>query len=266
MTRGNPHCRHEAKPGKGTHRNSYWLYGKHAVSAALANPERKLLRLWLVNTRHPEPKVKDPMLQEILRSSQNDKVEYVDARRFDTILPPDTPHQGIAAEVLPLAAKSLQDIANLRRIMVLDQVTDPHNVGAILRSCAAFGADALVMPKDHSPEEGGALAKAASGALEAVPVVKVTNLVSALKELKAQGVWLLGLDGKAKLHLHDAPGYDKVALVMGAEGAGLRRLTQEHCDLLVSLPISSKVESLNVSNAAAIALYALSAGISKVSK
>lgn len=172
-------------------------------------------------------------------------------------------HQGIAVLAEHLESPGIEDIGRLAQnrdhavVMVLDQVTDPHNVGAILRSAAAFGALAVVVTDRHSPEETGTLAKSASGALEVMPLVRVTNMVRALEQLKEAGFWTAGLAGEATQTLAQAKLSGKIALVMGAEGEGLRRLTREHCDHLVKLPMSDLVESLNVSNAAAISLYEL---------
>ncbi len=144
-----------------------------------------------------------------------------------------------------------------RPVLLLDQVTDPHNVGAILRSAAAFDVGAVIVTDRNAPQESGVMAKAASGALEVVPLIAVTNLVQAIETLKKSGYWIAGLDGAARKAIHEAKLDNKTALVLGAEGAGLRRLTTEHCDFLVKLPISDKMESLNVSNAAAVAMYEL---------
>jgi 23S rRNA (guanosine2251-2'-O)-methyltransferase len=172
-------------------------------------------------------------------------------------------HQGIAAQLDALEEPDIEDIVRATeglesaRVVVLDQVTDPHNVGAIIRSAAAFGTAAVVMPERNSPPSTGTLAKAASGAIEHVPLVRVVNLARALDRLKQAGFWCVGLDAGATTALHAADLSGKVAVVLGAEGEGLRRLTREHCDLMVRIPISRGMESLNVSNAAAIALYEL---------
>jgi 23S rRNA (guanosine2251-2'-O)-methyltransferase len=175
-------------------------------------------------------------------------------------VPRDAPHQGIVTEVERLPDIWLGDVLDEaeegRPLLILDQVTDPHNVGAILRSAAAFDALAIVTQDRHAPPESGALAKAASGALETVPWVRVVNLSRALDEIAEAGFWRVGLTGEAEMTLADAMGPSKIALVLGAEGEGMRQNTEAHCDALARLPISDRIESLNVSNAAAIALYA----------
>jgi len=178
------------------------------------------------------------------------------------LVPADAPHQGLVAEVDPLEDVWLGDLLmqgadDRRPLVVLDQVTDPHNVGAILRSAAAFDALGIVTQDRHAPPESGALARAASGALETVPWVRVVNLARALEEIAEAGYWRIGLTGHTDQTLAQALGPDKIAIVLGAEGEGMRQNTEAHCDDLAKLPISGKVESLNVSNAAAIALYAV---------
>jgi 23S rRNA (guanosine2251-2'-O)-methyltransferase len=177
-------------------------------------------------------------------------------------VPGDAPHQGVVIEAEPLEDIWLADVlsqaAEQSVLLVLDQVTDPHNVGAILRSAAAFRAVGIVTQDRHSPPEGGALAKAASGALERVPWARVVNLARALDEIAEAGFWRIGLSGDARMDLKEALGPKQVALVLGAEGAGMRPNTKDHCDAIARLPISDAVESLNVSNAAAVALYAAS--------
>jgi 23S rRNA (guanosine2251-2'-O)-methyltransferase len=189
-------------------------------------------------------------------------VTLADVADLGRLVPGDSPHQGVVIEVEPLEEVWLDEIlgseADRAALLVLDQVTDPHNVGAILRSAAAFGAIGIVTQDRHSPPESGALAKAASGALETMPWVRTVNLARALEEIAEAGFWRIGLTGDAETDLKDALGSPRVALVLGAEGPGLRPNTREHCDALARLPITSAVESLNVSNAAAVALYAAS--------
>jgi 23S rRNA (guanosine2251-2'-O)-methyltransferase len=227
------------------------LWGKHAVAAALDNPRRKVLRAWA--TRDAAGFMQFP--QEVA-------VTLAEAPDLGRLVPHDAPHQGVVVEVEPLEKVWLDELltdANERAVLlVLDQVTDPHNVGAILRSAAAFGAIGIVTQDRHSPPESGVVAKAASGALERVPWARVVNLARALEEIGEAGFWRIGLTGDAAMELKDALGPRRVALVLGAEGAGLRPNTREHCDALAKLPISDAVESLNVSNAAAVALYAAS--------
>ena len=229
------------------------LWGKHAVAAALDNPGRKVLRAWA--TREAAA---------FMRFPADVAVTLADSADLGRLVPNDAPHQGVVIEVEPLAEAWLDDLlsgANERAVLlVLDQVTDPHNVGAILRSAAAFGAVGIVTQDRHSPPESGVVAKAASGAIERVPWVRVVNLARALEDIGQGGFWRIGLTGDAATDLKDALGPPRVALVLGAEGAGLRPNTREHCDALARLPIGDAVESLNVSNAAAVALYAASAG------
>ena len=187
-------------------------------------------------------------------------VTLAEAPDLGRLVPNDAPHQGVVIEVEPLEEVWIDDLLvsapERAIILVLDQVTDPHNVGAILRSAAAFGALGLVTQDRHSPAESGVVAKAASGALERVPWARVVNLARALGQIAEAGFWRIGLTGDAEMDLKDALGPPRVALVLGAEGGGLRHNTREHCDALARLPISEAVESLNVSNAAAVALYA----------
>jgi 23S rRNA (guanosine2251-2'-O)-methyltransferase len=190
------------------------------------------------------------------------QVTLADVADLGRLVPHDAPHQGVVIETEPLEDVWLDDVLGdspeRAVLLVLDQVTDPHNVGAILRSAAAFGAVGIVTQDRHSPPESGALAKAASGALERVPWVRVVNLARALEEIGEAGFWRIGLAGEAEMGLKDALGSPRVALVLGAEGPGMRQNTREHCDALARLPIGDAIESLNVSNAAAVALYAAS--------
>ena len=194
---------------------------------------------------------------------KNIAVTLADAADLGRLVPHDAPHQGVVVEVEPLEDVWLGDVlgdaAERAVLLVLDQVTDPHNVGAILRSAAAFGAAGLVTQDRNSPPESGVVAKSASGALERVPWARVVNLARALEEIGEAGFWRIGLAGDAETTLANALGPPRVALVLGAEGAGLRPNTREHCDALARLPIDDSMESLNVSNAAAVALYAAGA-------
>lgn len=227
------------------------FWGRHAVAAALDNPERKVLRAWA--TREAAGFMQFP---------SDVAVTLAEAPDLGRLVPGDAPHQGVVIEVEPLDDMWLDDVLNSAPekavLLVLDQVTDPHNVGAILRSAAAFGAIGLVTQDRHSPPESGVVAKSASGALERMPWVRVVNLARALEEIGEAGFWRIGLAGDAETELSAAVGSPRVALVLGAEGPGLRPNTREHCDALARLPISDAVESLNVSNAAAVALYAAS--------
>jgi 23S rRNA (guanosine2251-2'-O)-methyltransferase len=235
-----------------SNRPRFW--GKHAVYAALDNPNRVSRKLWATREAASAIVIPDGLT-----------VAFADVADLGRMVPNDAPHQGLVLDVDPLEDVWLGDLLadganDTRPILVLDQVTDPHNVGAILRSAAAFDALGVVTQDRHAPPEGGALAKAASGALEIVPWVRVVNLARALDDIGDAGYWRIGLTGHTDRLLGDAIGMAKVALVLGAEGEGMRQNTEAHCDELAKLPISPKAESLNVSNAAAIALYAAATG------
>ena len=240
--------------------HGYWLYGHHAVMAALGNPRRQIQRLLM--TADNAKSLSDSLVA-LRRQHPFPQEDIASKADIDEALPPNAVHQGIAVLCDPLPAVTLEDIIAISAdkancvVMVLDQVTDPHNVGAIMRSAAAFGALAVVVPDRHSPDETGTLAKSASGALECQPLVRVTNVVRSLEDLKKAGFWIAGMAGEAKQSLAQHKLTGKIALVMGAEGDGLRRLTRDHCDYLVKLAMTGAVESLNVSNAAAVALYEL---------
>ena len=231
-----------------------YLYGRHAVTAALANPNRVIRKIW--GTREVIGALELPSNLPIIYADVSDMARYV---------PNDAPHQGIVAEVEALEDMWLGDLLEQgapdeharRPLLVLDQVTDPHNVGAILRSAAAFDALGIVTQDRHAPPESGVLARSAAGALEIVPWVRVVNLARALDEIAEAGYWRIALDGEATETLGKAlEGANRVTLVLGAEGEGLRLNSINHCDMVAKLPISPRMESLNVSNAAAVALYA----------
>ena len=233
-----------------------WLFGLHAVRDALLNPKREKLRL--VVTRNALERLGDAVAEAGVEP------EISDPRKFAAPLDPQSVHQGAALEVKPLDWGSLEDIAlgegaNPPRIVLLDRVTDPHNVGAILRSAEVFGARAVIAVQRHAAPETGALAKTASGALERQPYLRVRNLSDAMETLKGMGYLVLGLDGEADQTIEGAVEGKRdrpVALVMGAEGPGLREKTRETCDALVRIDAAAGFGSLNVSNAAAVALYA----------
>ncbi|MCO6158862.1 23S rRNA (guanosine(2251)-2'-O)-methyltransferase RlmB [Asaia lannensis] len=231
--------------------SGYWMYGLHAVEAALRNADRQVHEL--LATREALSALE--ARQVPTRISPN----VVERQRLDHLCERDAVHQGICLRVEPLTPPFLDEVLDRREgpLLILDQVTDPRNIGAILRSAAAFGAAALVVQDRNTPQEGGALAKAASGALDAVPILREVNLSRIIAQLQNAGLWTVGLDAGGSVL--NGPSYTgrRVALVLGAEGAGLRRLTRESCDEIASVYMPGDMESLNVSNAAAVALYEL---------
>ncbi len=244
------------KSRKAAESETVWLFGLHAVRDALMNPRRERLRLIVTAN------AKDKLIDAIAASGMEPEIS--DARKFAAPLDLDSVHQGAALEVKPLNWGSLEEVAmgpghDPARLILLDRVTDPHNVGAILRSAEVFGARAVIGVQRHSAPETGALAKTASGALERQPYVRIRNLSEAMEELKALGYIILGLAGEADQTIEQALEGRRnrpVALVMGAEGPGLREKTRETCDALVRIDYPGAFGSLNVSNAAAVALYA----------
>ena len=261
-----------AAPGVGAEGARYWLYGWHAARAALANPARAVLRASGVARKRLEGEPPGSL------EAREIALETASRGELDALLPAGAVHQGLALEVRPLAPPSLADwldrldldetaetaeTASGRPILLaLDQVSDPHNVGAVLRSAAAFGARAVLAPRHGQAPETGALAKAASGALDVLPYIDAGNLARALASLKKRGFWILGLAGEAERDLAAADPGGPLVLVLGGEGKGLRRLTREACDLLARLPTRPppgpvRIDQLNVSNAAAVALYEL---------
>ncbi len=238
-------------------RETVWLFGLHAVRDALHNPRREKLRLVLTKNAF------DRLEEAVTQSGMTP--EIVDPRRFDVPIDEGSVHQGAAMEVRPLNWGSLMDVAisgqGAPLVVLLDRVTDPHNAGAVLRSAEVFGARAVIAPRHHSAPETGALAKTASGALERQPYLRVSNLADAMQELREAGYVLIGLEGEADLTLAEAiagAGTRAIGLVLGAEGPGLREKTKETCDVLARIPAAGAFGSLNVSNAAAVSLYAAS--------
>jgi 23S rRNA (guanosine2251-2'-O)-methyltransferase len=228
-----------------------WLYGTHAVRAALENPKRFVKRAVL--TERAAEEIGTKLLGRV-------RHEIADMQAVSKILPDSAVHQGVALLVEPLPRRALEDVLDAakgkrRVVLVMDQITDPHNAGAILRTAAAFGVTAVIMQDRHSPPESGVLAKAASGALDIVPVVIAVNIARTLEELGKQEFWRIALAGDGDMALADARHDGDIALVVGSEGEGIRRLVRERCDVSAHVPIASAMESLNVSNAAAVALY-----------
>lgn len=252
---GRPHKQgNRPSTSRQTKDNGVWLYGTHPVLAALENIARSPRKLMAtrqaaerIHEAHPDLPV---------------QIQVTDSDSIAEMLPDGAVHQGMALNCAPLSSPHLEDLltssTDRSLLIVLDQVTDPHNVGAILRTAAVFGADAVVVQDRHAPPESGVLAKSASGALETMPLARINNLARALETMKDAGFWIAGLDGDADQTLDSMKGGRKSVLVLGAEGQGLRRLTAETCDMLVKIPMApNSVGSLNVSNAAAVALYEL---------
>jgi 23S rRNA (guanosine2251-2'-O)-methyltransferase len=253
---------HAQKPSDTGH----WIYGRHAVMAALANPLRRWHHLAVV-AGHEREAVGLVAAARAVRRGADEALRVLDRRGFAGIVPAEAVHQGLALEVEQLAEYSFAEVLQQARaasglciIIVLDRVSDPHNVGAVLRSAAAFGARAVVLSQHGAPQITGALAKAASGALERVPLVRVVNLAGSLERLKGAGFWICGLDEAAAQPLAELDLGERVVIVLGSEGTGIRPLVRKHCDYLAGLPTHPAQASLNVSNAAAVALYELVRG------
>jgi len=245
--------RHFHKPPQAKPESGLWLYGVHAVRAALSNPKRFVRRAVL--TERGLEEIGQKLLSRV-------KHEITDMHGVSRILPDGAVHQGVAILCEPLPRLELDTVLaptgdNRRIVLVLDQITDPHNAGAILRTAAAFAVTAIVVQDRHSPPESGVLAKSASGALDLVPIVHVVNIARTLEELGKREFWRVALASDGDSPLKDVAGTADIALVLGSEGSGIRRLVRERCDVAAFVPIESAIDSLNVSNAAAIALYEL---------
>ena len=236
--------------------DALWVWGAHSVKAALNNPQRHVKRLVVVKTALAGV--------ESQAKARSLVPEMVEVSRLAAMLPADAVHQGLAALLGPLKELDLIDAVEHakrpRRVVVLDQVSDPHNIGAILRSAAAFRACAVVVQERHTPQVSGIIAKTSSGATEIVPMVRVVNLARTLEELDDLGFLRVGLADEATTDIAQCDSLRDIAIVLGAEGEGMRRLTRENCDALVRLPTRANMPSLNVSNAAAVALFALNHG------
>ena len=235
-----------------------YLYGRHPVTAAILNSQRRISALYALKETFEEIKT------VCLKANRDiSRIHILEKRELEKFLPPESVHQGFVAAVSELETYHLEEICALAdqqdncHLLILDQVTDPQNIGAIIRSCVAFDALALVVQDKNSPTESGAMAKASAGMIEHLPIVRVTNLARAAEQLKKAGFWIVGMDGYAQTTIDHLDTRGKIAVIMGSEGKGMRRLVEEMCDTTVRLPISDKVESLNVATAAAITLYEL---------
>jgi len=232
-----------------------WLYGMHPVKAALSNPKREIRSVFI--TENAIKKLRT----DLLPNEITNLISIVDKPKIDSIVGEDKVHQGIIIETKAQKNPELEDIIKIcsktkySNIIILDNITDPHNVGAIIRSAYGFKATAVILSKNGAPLENGTMAKAASGALELIPILRVTNLNRSINILKNNGFWSAGLESKAKTEISQEKLPNKCLLIMGSEGRGIRKLVRENCDTLVRLPVSEDLESLNVSTAASIALY-----------
>lgn len=229
--------------------SSYILYGKHACLAALQNNRRQILKIFASNEIF-----NDPLFNKHIAKGN---YKILPKPEIDKLFPTHTAHQGIALQVLPITNRDLTSALNQKRVAILDQITDPQNLGALLRSAAAFGVKNIIVPQDNAAKENANLAKIASGALETVSITEVVNLAQTIKKLKDAGFWIIGLDHNAKTLIQDYPAPEKLAIVLGNENSGIRPLVQKQCDLLVKIPMqpTTLLDSLNVSTAAAIAFY-----------
>ncbi|MGL9725281.1 MAG: 23S rRNA (guanosine(2251)-2'-O)-methyltransferase RlmB [Wolbachia sp.] len=233
---------------------TFWLYGKHTCISALKNKNRQCVKLLVTENSYKEYE------KEIGQNSKGIKVRLVENKIFNDLLPKGANHQGIALKVAPILHNlSIEEIAeNSSTIVILDQITNTHNIGSILRTSACFNVNAVVLPHNHSPSENASIAKAASGALDIVPLIYVTNIIKTVQYLKKAGYWCYGFDSNAKESINEIKSFEKKrVIIFGSEEKGMRRLVKENCDYLLKIPMSNVINSLNVSNAAAIGLYSI---------
>lgn len=246
----------KSPPSQHVNKNHLIIYGKHPVFAAIANPKRQINKILTTTDNANELKA------ACLKAKRTpDIVTTVDRKEIDKLFPTETAHQGFALFCSRLASYSIEDVIEMSskldkcHVLILDQVTDPQNIGTIIRSAVAFNTLAIIMQDKNSPLESGAMDKAAVGAIEHMPIVRVTNLSRAIEQLKKADFWSIGMDGYATTTLDKINKSGKTAIIMGSEGKGMRRLIEESCDISVKLQISPLTESLNVATAASIALY-----------
>lgn len=235
-------------------KNQYYMFGTHTVMSAIRNPKRNIIKI-LTNKHNSEN-----ILHELKKHGRTCPVDIVDNNVISEKVERGATHQGVIALV---KQKMLSDFNYLQlsptkdRIVILDQITDPQNIGAIIRSAAAFGINKLILPKNNTPEENGSIAKSACGCLEFIDILQTANLKQTIDKLKKLGFWTIGLEKKATDNLNQAQSVEKLAIIIGSEGKGMRKLTSENCDFFLSIPISKQVESLNAASAASIAFYLL---------
>lgn len=233
-------------------KEEYYMYGKHAVFAAINNPKRAIKKIYCTEKLLIDINLFLKKRQDIV------PIEIVNNDFIKNKLKSEAAHQGVIALV---KSNNLQEIDNLTfeaekdRVVILDQITDPQNIGTIIRSAAAFGINKMILPKDNTPEENASIAKTACGCLELLQIARVTNLNQTIKKLKNQGFWVVGMDGKGSEDFSVVKNIDKIAIIIGSEDTGMRRLTSESCDYHIRIPISSQVESLNAASAASIVFY-----------
>ena len=230
-------------------KNSYYMYGKHPVLSALHNPNRVIHKVWCTeNIYLHNKKIINNFPYEIVSDSHLNKLL---SNNFIT-------HQGIVAQVKSIYLNNL-NIIDLNKpnckIVILDQITDPQNIGSIIRSAVAFNIDAILLPQDNSPDESATISKASAGTIENIPIIKIVNIKNIIDFLKKQNFWIIGLDVQGTDKINNKLFNGKIAIILGAEGSGMRKLTKENCDFLIKIPINDKVESLNVANAASIIFY-----------
>ncbi|RYE06592.1 MAG: 23S rRNA (guanosine(2251)-2'-O)-methyltransferase RlmB [Rickettsiaceae bacterium] len=246
------HCELNDNKLKLKNSDSYLMYGKHAVIAALNNPQRKIIKIFCTESCLKANR-------NLIHVDYNDKIEIVDNQFLNKALGQNQNHQGISVKLSSIFAYNLQNleiIGENYKVAVLDQITDPQNIGSIIRSAVAFGIKAIIMPQDNSPTENAIIAKIASGALELIKIFKVPNLKAAIEFFKKKNFWVFGFDSAQKNILNSKMLVGRIVLVLGSEDKGLRRLTKEACDYLVKIPMTPNVESLNVANAASIIFHA----------
>lgn len=237
------------------HKPAITIYGYHSVVSALRNKQRTIYKIYAL------AKYKEELEALIKNNLFSGEIHIVDINFFKKNLEPNTVHQGISCTLAPITKYNINDfLASIKKkvsscVLILDHATDSRNIGAMIRNSVAFNVDAIITTKNNAPQENALMYKASSGGIEKIKLIEVVNLQNTFNSLKKAGFWIVGLDPHTKQYINEIPHYEKIALVLGSEGEGLRTLTKKECDLLVKIPMSDNMESLNISNACAIALY-----------